>query len=111
MAEWVSLASVGCAAKQQPERSDASRFRVRSPNAIIRGRFGRTRPLPDSGEPVTNPVTSTDRVFLKHFSMVIGFLFVVMILFMHTGLVGLFGRGGPVQRLLRLNRAPVEEPR
>ena len=85
MAEWVSLASVGCAAKQQPERSDASRFRVRSPNAIIRGRFGRTRPLPDSGEPVTNPVTSTDRVFLKHFSMVIGFLFVVMIVLIGLG--------------------------
>jgi cytochrome c5 len=27
---------------------------------------------------VTNPVTSTDRVFLKHFSMVIGFLVLVM---------------------------------
>ena len=28
---------------------------------------------------MTNPVTQTDRVFLKHFSMVIGFLFVVMV--------------------------------
>jgi len=27
---------------------------------------------------VTNPVTSTDRVFLKHFSMMIGFLLLVM---------------------------------
>ena len=27
---------------------------------------------------MTNPVTSTDRVFLKHFSMVIGFLLLVM---------------------------------
>jgi cytochrome c5 len=27
---------------------------------------------------VTNPITSTDRVFLKHFSMVIGFLVLVM---------------------------------
>jgi len=47
----------------------------------------------------------------EHWPFVIGFLFVVMILFMHTGLVGLFGRGGPVQRLLRLNRTPVEESR
>jgi cytochrome c5 len=28
---------------------------------------------------VTNPVTPSDRVFLKHFSMVIGFLFVLML--------------------------------
>jgi cytochrome c5 len=28
--------------------------------------------------PVTNPVTATDRVFLKHFSMTIGFLVLVM---------------------------------
>ena len=27
---------------------------------------------------MTNPVTSTDRVFLRHFSMVIGFLVLVM---------------------------------
>ena len=28
---------------------------------------------------MTNPVTATDKVFLKHFSMVIGFLFLVMV--------------------------------
>jgi branched-chain amino acid transport system permease protein len=45
----------------------------------------------------------------EHWPFVIGFLFVVMILFMHTGLVGLLGRSGPVQRLFRLRRTPVEE--
>jgi len=34
---------------------------------------------------VTNPVTPTDRVFLKHFSMVIGFLVVVMFLLQGLG--------------------------
>jgi cytochrome c5 len=34
---------------------------------------------------VTNPVTPTDRVFLKHFSMVIGFLFLVMVLLQGLG--------------------------
>jgi cytochrome c5 len=36
------------------------------------------RPLPDDPT-VTNPVTSTDRVFLRHFSMVIGFLALAML--------------------------------
>ena len=40
--------------------------------------------IPSLGEPVTNPVTSTDRVFLRHFSMVIGFL--VMVMFVLQGL-------------------------
>ena len=39
-----------------------------------------------SGEPVTNPVTSTDRVFLRHFSMVIGFLVLVMFALMGLAL-------------------------
>ena len=34
---------------------------------------------------MTNPVTPTDRVFLKHFSMVIGFLVVVMFLLQGLG--------------------------
>ena len=34
---------------------------------------------------MTNPVTSTDRVFLKHFSMVIGFLVLVMFLLQGLG--------------------------
>ena len=34
---------------------------------------------------MTNPVTPTDRVFLKHFSMVIGFLFTVMVLLIFLG--------------------------
>jgi cytochrome c5 len=34
---------------------------------------------------VTNPVTPTDRVFLKHFSMVIGFLVLVMVLLQGLG--------------------------
>jgi cytochrome c5 len=34
---------------------------------------------------VTNPVTPTDRVFLKHFSMVIGFLVLVMLLLQGLG--------------------------
>jgi len=37
------------------------------------------------GEAVTNPVTPTDRVFLKHFLMVIGFLVVVMFLLQGLG--------------------------
>jgi branched-chain amino acid transport system permease protein len=44
----------------------------------------------------------------EHWPFVIGLLFVVMILFMHTGLVGLLGRNGPVQRLFRSRRAAVE---
>jgi cytochrome c5 len=34
---------------------------------------------------VTNPVTSTDRIFLKHFAMLIGFLIVVAIVLMALG--------------------------
>jgi cytochrome c5 len=34
---------------------------------------------------VTNPITPTDRVFLKHFSMVIGFLVLVMVLLQGLG--------------------------
>jgi cytochrome c5 len=34
---------------------------------------------------VTNPITPTDRVFLKHFSMVIGFLVLVMFLLQGLG--------------------------
>jgi len=49
--------------------------------AIIRGHFAR----PKSGEAVTNPVTPTDRVFLKHFLMVIGFLVLVMVLLQGLG--------------------------
>lgn len=35
---------------------------------------------------MTNPVTQTDRVFLKHFSMVIGFLFIVMVCLILLGM-------------------------
>jgi branched-chain amino acid transport system permease protein len=37
----------------------------------------------------------------EHWPFVIGLLFVVMILFMHTGLIGLFGRSGPLRRIFR----------
>jgi branched-chain amino acid transport system permease protein len=45
----------------------------------------------------------------EHWPFVIGLLFVVMILFMHTGLIGLFGRSGPMRRLFRPRRASVEK--
>jgi len=45
----------------------------------------------------------------EHWPFVIGLLFVLLILFMHTGLVGLFGRRGPVQRLLRQRAKSVEQ--
>jgi branched-chain amino acid transport system permease protein len=43
----------------------------------------------------------------EHWPFVIGLIFVLLILFMHTGLVGLFGRGGPVQRLLQQHAKSV----
>jgi branched-chain amino acid transport system permease protein len=45
----------------------------------------------------------------EHWPFVIGLLFVVMILFMHTGLIGLFARGGPVRRILRLRHLTPKE--
>ena len=46
----------------------------------------------------------------EHWPFIIGLLFVVIILFMHTGLIGLFGRVGPVRRLFGSRRVPVREP-
>jgi len=52
------------------------------PAAILARCFALTlpcrRPLLPLGEFVTNPVTPTDRVFLKHFTLMIGFLLLVM---------------------------------
>ena len=45
----------------------------------------------------------------EHWPFVIGLLFVVMILFMHTGLIGLLGRNGPLRRHFRPRRTTVEE--
>jgi cytochrome c5 len=57
----------------------ASGFRARRAAVILARSFGRARgfPLPLVSQ-VTNPVTPTDRVFLRHFSMMIGFLVLVM---------------------------------
>jgi cytochrome c5 len=59
--------------------SAANGFRARHAAAILPRSFGRARglPLPLVSQ-VTNPVTPTDRVFLRHFSMMIGFLVLVM---------------------------------
>jgi len=59
--------------------SAANGFRARHAAAILARSFGRARgfPLPLVSQ-VTNPVTPTDRVFLRHFSMMIGFLVLVM---------------------------------
>lgn len=40
----------------------------------------------------------------------LGLAFVLMILYAHNGLVGLFARGGPLRRLLGGRRAAAEEP-
>ena len=45
----------------------------------------------------------------EHWPFVIGLLFVVMILFMHTGLIGLFGRNGPLRQIFRPRRISAKE--
>jgi branched-chain amino acid transport system permease protein len=40
----------------------------------------------------------------------LGLAFVLMILYAHNGLVGLFARGGPLRRLLGGRRSGAEEP-
>jgi len=45
----------------------------------------------------------------EHWPFVIGLLFVIVILFMHTGLIGLFGRSGRLLQLLRARRIAAKE--
>jgi cytochrome c5 len=45
----------------------------------------RPAPVDRRGVFVTNPVTGTDRIFLKHFAMLIGFLIVVALILMALG--------------------------
>jgi len=46
----------------------------------------------------------------EHWPFVIGLLFVVMILFMHTGLTGLIRRAATLRRFFGARRVPVREP-
>ncbi|WP_233807819.1 branched-chain amino acid ABC transporter permease [Paraburkholderia sp. HP33-1] len=42
----------------------------------------------------------------EHWPFVIGLLFVLLTLFMRTGIVGIVGQAGPIQRLIGLRRSP-----